>query len=147
MEKSIKHMTTAHSFFIPDLKYVCNLEGLIGYLGESCMRRDKTGNTKRSSYPDYVTGEGHSEEAMEEDKEVTDEQVSTDEQDENNYQLVLPSGSVVGHRSLMRYYRQKLRPDRQLVVKNPSSVSRVMAQYKALGWTGTTGLINGHLII
>ena len=48
MEKSIKHMTTAHSFFIPDLKYVCNLEGLIGYLGESCMRRDKTGNTKRS---------------------------------------------------------------------------------------------------
>ncbi|KAK2152173.1 hypothetical protein LSH36_338g07000 [Paralvinella palmiformis] len=76
---------------------------------------------------------------MEEDEEVTDEQVSTDKQDENNYQLVLPSGSVVGHRSLMRYYRQKLRPDRQLVVKTSSSVSHVMAQYKALGWTGTTG--------
>jgi len=32
---------------------------------------------------------------MEEDKEVTDEQVSTDEQDENNYQLVLPSGKYL----------------------------------------------------
>jgi pre-60S factor REI1 len=49
-------------------------------------------------------------------------------------------GATVGHRSLMRYFRQKLRPDRQLVLaKNSSEVSKVISHYKALGWTGTTG--------
>lgn len=33
MEKNIAHMTVAHGFFIPDLEYVCDLEGLITYLG------------------------------------------------------------------------------------------------------------------
>ncbi len=45
-------------------------------------------------------------------------------------------GSSVGHRSLQRYYRQKLKPTR---VITPHAVSKVIAQYKALGWTGTTG--------
>ncbi|KAH3670791.1 hypothetical protein OGAPHI_001307 [Ogataea philodendri] len=32
----------------------------------------------------------------------------------NGYQLQLPNGQVAGHRSLMRYYRQNLRPEREL---------------------------------
>jgi len=41
----------------------------------------------------------------------------------------------------MRYYRQKLRPDRQIAIsRNISAVSKVISQYKAVGWTGTTGL-------
>ncbi|GMG26604.1 unnamed protein product [Ambrosiozyma monospora] len=32
----------------------------------------------------------------------------------NSYQLHLPNGSVAGHRSLARYYRQNLRPEREL---------------------------------
>lgn len=180
LEKNIKHMTMTHSFFIPDLEYVCDLEGLIRYLGEKvgeghiclwCNEKSKTflstkavqqhmvdkGHCKmlhdgdaifeyadyydyRSSYPDYIPIDDNGDEvAMEDEEEVQVEDIISDPQDEENYQLVLPSGAVVGHRSLMRYYRQKLRPDRQLVVRNPSSVSRVMAQYKALGWTGTTG--------
>lgn len=31
--KNVKHMTTDHSFFIPDIDYLVDLEGLIGYLG------------------------------------------------------------------------------------------------------------------
>jgi len=50
-------------------------------------------------------------------------------------------GATVGHRALMRYYRQKLRPDRQIAItRNTSAVSKVISHYKALGWTGTTGL-------
>lgn len=33
-EKNLKHMTQVHSFFIPDIEYVKDLEGLIRYLGE-----------------------------------------------------------------------------------------------------------------
>ena len=33
MDANISHMTRLHSFFIPDLEYVCDLEGLIVYLG------------------------------------------------------------------------------------------------------------------
>ena len=32
--------------------------------------------------------------------------------DDTGYELVLPSGARVGHRSLVRYYRQSLNPDR-----------------------------------
>jgi len=55
--------------------------------------------------------------------------------------VVLLLGAIVGHRALMRYYRQKLRPDRQIAIRrDTSAVSKVISHYKALGWTGTTGL-------
>jgi hypothetical protein len=34
LEKNVKHMTTAHSFFIPDVEYLVDLEGFISYLGK-----------------------------------------------------------------------------------------------------------------
>ena len=36
LETNISHMTTKHSFFLPDAEYICDLEGLIVYLGECC---------------------------------------------------------------------------------------------------------------
>ncbi|OCT55616.1 hypothetical protein XELAEV_18000405mg [Xenopus laevis] len=49
-------------------------------------------------------------------------------------------GSRIGHRSLMRYYKQKFGVSRQVVVsKNQKAVGRLLQQYKALGWTGGTG--------
>lgn len=35
LESNVKHMTTSHSFFIPDVEYLINLEGFITYLGMS----------------------------------------------------------------------------------------------------------------
>lgn len=35
LEKNISHMTKSHSFFIPDLEYVLDLEELMTYLGEA----------------------------------------------------------------------------------------------------------------
>jgi pre-60S factor REI1 len=176
MEANIRHMTIAHSFFIPDLEYVVDLEGLLAYLGEKvgvmrmclwCNEKSRVfpelravqqhmtdkGHCKlfhegdavleyadfydyRPSYPDYKPGEAG--EAMEdEDMEATPASIELQEQ---GYLMVLPSGDTVGHRTLQRYYRQKLRPGRELVVSaNSSSISKVMSQYKALGWIDTTG--------
>lgn len=56
----------------------------------------------------------------------------------NDYQLVLPSGAVVGHRSLMRYYKQSLDPNRVVAVStNNRKLHKVLAHYKTLGWTTT----------
>lgn len=66
-------------------------------------------------------------------------QVDIPEIDESEYQLVLPSGITVGHRSLMRYYRQNPNPNKALVVssKSDKKLHKVLAQYRALGWTET----------
>jgi len=68
--------------------------------------------------------------------------------------VVWLAGATVGHRALVRYYRQKLRPDRQIAIKrDTSAVSKVISHYKALGWTGTTGqnflpfICNGSVLL
>ena len=35
LEKNVTHMSSAHSFFIPDIEYLVDLEGLVTYLGRS----------------------------------------------------------------------------------------------------------------
>ncbi|XP_068628594.1 cytoplasmic 60S subunit biogenesis factor ZNF622 [Battus philenor] len=82
-----------------------------------------------SSYPDHSTKEG--DENMDVDVEV--EEPTTLEG--CDYQLVLPSGIVVGHRSLMRYYKQNLTVNSQaLVKKSDRKLHRLLGVYKALGW-------------
>jgi len=34
LEKNIQHMTLEHSFFIPDVEYLVDLEGFVSYLGK-----------------------------------------------------------------------------------------------------------------
>lgn len=172
--KNVAHMTKVHSFFIPDIEYLQDLQGLISYLGEKvgvgkiclwCNERGKSFYTTesvqahmvdkshcrlftdgdaalefadfydfRSSYPDHK---------VETDVEMDDSDVPDDknlEFDEETMELVLPSGARIGHRSLMRYYKQKFGLSRAVVVsKNQKAVGRVLQQYKALGWTGGTG--------
>ncbi|XP_043834524.1 zinc finger protein 622 [Dromiciops gliroides] len=87
----------------------------------------------RSSYPDHKEGE---------DAEVSEELPSEKnlEYDDETMELILPSGARVGHRSLMRYYKQRFGLSRAVTtVKNQKAVGRVLQQYRALGWTGSTG--------
>lgn len=75
-----------------------------------------------SSYPDH-----------DETKDV-DAEIQPEVMDGDEYQLVLPSGNIIGHRSLMRYYKQRINPNRALVLKkSDKKLHRVMAQYRALG--------------
>ncbi|KAM8810819.1 cytoplasmic 60S subunit biogenesis factor ZNF622 [Eudromia elegans] len=87
----------------------------------------------RSSYPDHKEGE---------DMEVSGELPAEREleYDDDTMELILPSGARVGHRSLMRYYKQRFGLSRTVAVaKNKRAVGRVLQQYRALGWTGQTG--------
>ncbi|XP_006814072.1 cytoplasmic 60S subunit biogenesis factor ZNF622-like [Saccoglossus kowalevskii] len=193
IEENVQHMTKVHSFFIPSIDYVSDLEGLIGYLGEKigegfvclwCNERGKAfysaqavqnhmkdrGHCKmlyegaaiyeyadfydyRISYPDY---EEHKSKKLRRSDEAGasggDEEMDTDDDDDlddnalqvsdDGGELILPSGSRVGHRDLMRYYKQKFPATRKVAVtgtRNRDMVGRVITQYKALGWTGATG--------
>lgn len=53
---------------------------------------------------------------------------------------VLFAGAKVGHRSLMRYYKQRFGAQRAVAVAhNQRAVGRVLKQYRALGWGGESG--------
>ncbi|XP_006874501.1 PREDICTED: zinc finger protein 622 [Chrysochloris asiatica] len=171
--KNVAHMTKVHSFFIPDIEYLCDLKGLIRYLGEKvgvgkiCLWCNEKGRSFysteavqahmtdkshcklftdgdaalefadfydfRSSYPDHKEGDEPGEaEAFPSEKSV--------QYDDETMELVLPSGARVGHRSLMRYYKQRFGVSRAVTVaKNKKVVGRVLQQYRALGWTSSTG--------
>ncbi|XP_040209473.1 zinc finger protein 622 [Rana temporaria] len=177
--KNVAHMTKVHSFFIPDIEYLQDLQGLFSYLGEKvgvgniclwCNEKGKSFYTTesvqahmvdkshcrlltdgdaalefadfydfRSSYPDHK----EKDDVEMDDSDVPDEK--NFEYDEETMELVLPSGARIGHRSLMRYYKQKFGLSRAVVVsRNQKAVGRVLQQYKALGWTGGTGGIFQH---
>ncbi|KAK3546198.1 hypothetical protein QTP70_025224, partial [Hemibagrus guttatus] len=88
----------------------------------------------RSSYPDARDGS----DAEMKDGELPDEKMV--EIDDETLELTLPSGAKIGHRSLMRYYKQRFGTQRDLVpVNNQRAVGRVLRQYRALGWAGDSG--------
>jgi len=170
LEKNATHMTETHSFFLPDPEYLVDVQGLMEYLGAKvgqgmmCLwcttgvfksveavqkhMKDK-GHCKMlhegdalveydeyydysSSYPEGADGNP--------DK---DAEVNLHELDDSGYILTLPSGATVGHRSLHRYYKQSLNPNREIVLaksKDKSGSNKLLSTYRAFGWTGTSKL-------
>ncbi|XP_017889303.1 zinc finger protein 622 [Ceratina calcarata] len=162
--KNLKHMTVAHSFVVPDPEYCIDIKGLLIYLGEKifagymCIWCNHSGRCFQSADAAraHMMDKGHCKmlhegDALAEyaefydysssypDAEATDPdaEVEIPELDDSDYQLVLPSGNVIGHRSLMRYYKQNLNPNRALAVSKSTKLRKVLSQYKALGWTET----------
>ncbi|XP_036375021.1 zinc finger protein 622 [Megalops cyprinoides] len=88
----------------------------------------------RSSYPDQKEGE----DAEMKDGDLPDEKNL--EYDDETMELTLPSGAKIGHRSLMRYYKQRFgAPKTVALAHNRNAVGRVLRQYRALGWGGDAG--------
>nr|CAG4643960.1 EOG090X06E3 [Lepidurus arcticus] len=159
MEANLKHMTLAHSFFIPDSEYVTDSEGLLGYLGEKVGRGhtclwcghygkqfysveatqkhmvDK-GHTKiyheAATLLEYEDFYDYSASYPEGEQSHATEEIDLDKLEDTGYELTLPSGAVIGHRSLSRYYKQKLDPNPRPV---PRALPSALYQFKALGWT------------
>lgn len=88
--------------------------------------------------PFYDYSQTYPDEVDEDEKDVEFEANELNSND--NWQLVLPSGAIIGHRSLRIYYRQKLRmlkePDAAPRIDNKRRVCKIMSDYKALGWQG-----------
>ena len=180
LEKNLSYMMTNYSFFLPDPEFITDLEGLMGYLGAKvgqghmCLWCNKRFSSVRDVQR-HMVDTGHCKlrfdtEAMMEydewydytasypDQENPEGEVDLNVLDDTGYELVLPSGTKVGHRSLLRsdhfirrykvlqsnpflrYYKQSLNPNRSVVlVGNKSSRHNLMSTYKSLGWTGSSG--------
>lgn len=158
--QNLTHMSSEHSFFIPDVEYCIDIEGLLAHLGEKICQdficiwcnfvgrtfyslaavrkhmKDKChcrilyeGNSLAefidfydysSSYPD------HSDEV-----DIDDElEISAAVEDIEEYHLILPSGVKIGHRSLMRYYKQRIDHSKPILKKSDRKMHRVLAEYK-----------------
>nr|XP_031839893.1 zinc finger protein 622 isoform X2 [Nomia melanderi] len=162
--KNLKHMTVAHSFFIPDTEYCTDIKGLLTYLGEKiyagymCIWCNDTGKSFQSAEAarSHMVDKGHCKmlhegDALAEYAEFydysssypdaengdPDAEIEIPELDDSDYQLVLPSGNVIGHRSLMRYYKQNLNPNRAVAVPKNEKLRKILSQYRALGWKET----------
>ncbi|KAJ8024534.1 hypothetical protein HOLleu_34467 [Holothuria leucospilota] len=99
----------------------------------------------RSSYPDYEEGDtaddDNEDDGVEENEEDddNDDNIEVAAAEQNSFELVLPSGARIGHRELMRYYKQNVPPTREVAIKNSQLSKKLRHYYKAIGWTGTMG--------
>uniref|UniRef100_A0A1B6KJ29 C2H2-type domain-containing protein n=1 Tax=Graphocephala atropunctata TaxID=36148 RepID=A0A1B6KJ29_9HEMI len=167
MMKSLKHMTVAHSFFVPDIEYVTDMKRLLCYLGEKiiqgyiclwCNDRGKAFHSAEAAqqhmvdkghckmlhegealleYSDYYDYSSSYPDDFVNNTNGSEDEIEVPVIEDEDFQLVLPSGTTIGHRSLLRYYRQN--PNR-MAVPVKKKVHPLIAQYKALGWTETDKL-------
>lgn len=162
--RNLKHMTIAHSFFVPDPEYCTDIKGLLMYLGEKifagymCIWCNDSGRCFQTveAARAHMIDKGHCKmlhegDALAEyaefydysssypDAEIGDPnaEVEIPELDDSDYQLVLPSGSIIGHRSLFKYYKQNLNPNRAVAVSKSTKLRKILSQYRALGWSET----------
>lgn len=100
------------------------------------------------SYPDHGEAkkpDGNSEEEKPDgsSKEETTALATPDSNMEvtDELELVLPSGSRIGHRALRLYYKQHLP---SLEQRKSALISRLMSQYRALGWKESAKGMSQH---
>jgi pre-60S factor REI1 len=134
VEDNLEHMSIAHSFFIPDVEYCTNIEGLLEYLGCKvgegmvCLWCNEKGKSfyDVQAVQQHMRDKGHckmihegdaqfeysdyydfSSSYPEDARDVNPDEPYQQEQLRFNasMQLVLPSGGALGHRALRRYYR------------------------------------------
>jgi len=169
LDDNMTHMTSQHGFFLPDAEYISDLVGLITYLGEKvgagkvCLWCNEKGKRFHNTMDvqKHMMDKGHCKLLHEGDvlfeyadfydytpsypdgqepETNPDEVISPEELDTDGYTLTLPSGAQIGHRSLMKYYRQNLVSAVSHTREGAQRLSpKMLGFYKALGWTGFTG--------
>ncbi|KAM0727363.1 Cytoplasmic 60S subunit biogenesis factor ZNF622 [Formica fusca] len=161
--RNLKHMMEEHSFFVPDLEYCTDLKGLLLYLGQKiyseykCIWCNDSGRQLQSigAVRSHMVDKGHcmmlyeGETLLEymqfydysssyPDAKDADPDTESPKQsvilDDEGYELKLPSGKVIGHRALVRYYKQNLNLEPVTVTKNSGEkLRKLLLQYRALG--------------
>lgn len=161
--RNLKHMMVKHSFFLPDLEYCIDQKGLLLYLGQKiyseykCIWCNNSGRELQSveAVRSHMIDKGHcmmlyEGETLLEYMQFYDysssypdaKDVDPDTEppkrsavlDDEGYELKLPSGKIVGHRALVRYYKQNLSLEPVTKTKNSEDkLHKLLLQYKALG--------------
>lgn len=162
-EQAAEHMRFHHGFTLPDEKYLVDKEGMLEYLGlkvgagrrcifcpeirhgfatiAACQAhmRDKQ-HCKVNSEPEGMLefSEYYDYSPMYHSEGVGVSDAFTDD----GWTLTLPSGAKIGHRSLMMYYRQYLRPTENGKPNiGKTAIDKARGLYPALSWTGSTGVV------
>lgn len=155
VEGLLDHMARRHTFAIPDLEFVSDMDALIDYLqqkvyiGYCCLACDKPFQSV-SAVQLHMEDKGHcslSEEAEEDILDFYNYEKSWQEDRmlslvnavdagkvelrDGGYSLALASGRVIGHRDLAVYYRQR---HRDPLPSSPSALALSLQKYRALGW-------------
>ncbi|EJD75085.1 hypothetical protein LOAG_17697 [Loa loa] len=166
VETNLIHMSVLHGFFLPDAEFCTDISGMLHYLGLKvgsgnvclvCNERKKF--CSLDACQKHMRDKGHcrvarSVEEMIEFEDFYDYSSIYPEEDvdkssivlmDDGYTLTLPSGAIIGHRSLLRYYRQRLKPmeyetrsgrQRKEILKKAT-----IEQYKELSWKGTSATL------
>lgn len=160
LEELLDHMHHSHGFYIPDKKYLLDVEGLIRFLWNvisldyECLSCTFIGRSIES-IQDHMISKGHCRIPYEskddrslfspfynyvqrEESLSLDEVTDVDEPletDATGVELTLPSGYKIGHKSMMRYYRQNPRLDAQ---PRESSVTTVTLADQRINLGGLT---------
>jgi pre-60S factor REI1 len=126
LDSNLTHMSHTHSFFIPDTEFLIDVESLLSYLFviisvfHECLFCGSSKGTK-FGIQDHMRGKGHCKVDFDDDehqlKEFYDFSGDMDGNGEeleegvtvvpDEDELRLPSGKILGHRSRVRYFRQK----------------------------------------
>jgi len=155
VEGLLDHMARRHTFTIPDLEFVSDMDGLVDYLqqkvyiGYCCLACDKPFQSVSAVHL-HMADKGHcflSEEAEEDILDFYNYEKSWQEDRllslvsavdagkvelrDGGYSLALASGRVIGHRDLAVYYRQR---HRDPLPSSPSALALSLQKYRALGW-------------
>jgi pre-60S factor REI1 len=127
MESNLEHMKKAHGFFLPDIEYLNDKEGLLKYLSmkinneKLCLYCNGRGKEWQSvaAAKAHMIDRGHCKMAYDEsedpeellkyyDFEVNNDDMDVDSEDKSpqENELVLQSGVKLGHRKFMKYYKR-----------------------------------------
>lgn len=164
--RNLRHMTSEHSFFVPDLEFCVDLSGLISYLsakvyqGHMCLWCSESGRNfhtaeaaqahmidkghckmlfEGAALAEYTDFYDYSTSYPDNTTENADEEIDVEQLDGSDFQLVLPSGAVIGHRSLFKYYKQRFSTETALAITKSETkpglkVCKLLAHYKNSGW-------------
>lgn len=162
LESSLEHMKTRHDFVIPDRQFCTDEDGLMEYLclkvgaGRMCVfcPERRAGFPSIDAVQQHMVAKQHcridrSAEAMIELADFYDydalcediDSKTSGNSDDDGWTLVLPSGSKIGHRSLLRFYRQHLKGVNYDGKQGRLAIEKAKGIYSALAWTGCTGSV------
>ncbi|KAI8644359.1 C2H2 type zinc-finger-domain-containing protein [Parasitella parasitica] len=126
MDANLDHMSKAHGFFLPDIEYLRDRQGLVKYLFDKiqheklclyCNGRGKEWHSAAAACA-HMLDRGHCKMAYDESEDPEQllkfydfdieniEPADADGGNANQYELVLENGVKLGHRKFLKYYRK-----------------------------------------
>ena len=167
-EDNMRHMTKSHSFFIPDVQYITDLEGLVCYLGgkvglgKLCLYCNNKGKAFYSieAVQKHMIDKGHCKMFYEDDavlefsdfydfsSSYPDGGKDNEDVEVGQHDGVLTVSEGTGELCLpsgakvghrsLKHYYRQNLQPKQ-VKRNEVVVRGLLADYKSLGWSGTIG--------